>query len=432
MAGSLADQSRVSQWLSDMSLGEAESSGQLSEHRTGQPSIRIPIAALTQLVQSATLREAPRLQDVGLELGQRLADRMRLATSAWEGGIEAVRRETEQAQRTMNAASLENAVTPSRDHAARKTRQGASTPANCNLQDRSATPALQAVSAERNRGPGPSHWDVGRTPGGYQTFYGGIRDDRSRVRFGRREPEHSTIQEDTYSMPPTQQSAAPGGNAARQQRQQAASRVNSGRAPFQATLANFYQPPEAEFAADVAEYDHATNDRRQGGVRQMLARFPRLDIDVFEGDVPKWLEFAASFKQCVHDVVPDAGLRMTYLRKYLSPNVRARFQHLFYDERCYFRVLDALEFQYDRPELVARIHLTAIEAAPSCSEGDYSGLSSLSRKLNEATACLTNVGCRADLCSQTLLGDMARKLPPTLRLEWGREVRRRGGYRRCR
>ena len=396
-SGSAASSSRVNQWLSDMSVDSAEEG---SLHHAGVPSMRVSIAALTQLVQNATMRETPRAGRVGHELGQRLAERMMMATGAWDEGIAQVRRE---------AASAADQRIPA---APLRGRQGASTPANPR-EPGVNEPARRLVSdAQSNRTPVPTYFDAGRTPGGYRAFYEGIRDNQSRVRFWEQGANRSA--EETYTLPPS--------THVQPLRAQEWERV-----PFQATLGNLYRLPNHEFDAIAATESPSVTTQPRAFAHGMLSRFPRLEVEPFDGDVTKWFEFAASFKQCVHDVVPDLGLRMTYLRKFLTSTVRARFQHLLYDERCYYRVLDALEFEYGRPELVARIHLAAIEAAPSCSEGDYSRLLSLSRKLNEATACLTNIGCVADLCSQTLLGTVARKLPPTLRLEWGREARRRGG-----
>ena len=137
------------------------------------------------------------------------------------------------------------------------------------------------------------------------------------------------------------------------------------------------------------------------------------EIKPFDGDPKEWHAFADRFKTEVHDVVPNDTLRLLYLRKWLSPEIRQTCV-----KSSYPHFLKQLRNDYGHPVLVIRACLQALKQVEPVVD-DYD-IEELTKQIHTTLTVLTKAGCHVDVYSYSLfeLSGVTSKLPPTLRREW--------------
>ena len=159
-----------------------------------------------------------------------------------------------------------------------------------------------------------------------------------------------------------------------------------------------------------------------GGAPWMSSLMPQFEFPKFDGDPRKWIEFMASFKSLVHDVIPSNALRLGVLRQMLEPNVRVSLGKTLNDPRLYPQTLDQLKRRFGDPYRIARAHMQALEDLKPVRGDNLSELRNFWYELRGSVINLQHNGGDVELNCGTNVERLVRKLSTGLRKQWGRRV----------
>ena len=162
----------------------------------------------------------------------------------------------------------------------------------------------------------------------------------------------------------------------------------------------------------------ATQDRRTIA----KATLPALKLEPFNGDHTRWSEFAAGFKDLVHDVVDADYQRLQYLKMYLTPNVRSRISGLLSDPSTYQAALENLRNRYGNPLLIAQAATAKIARLPNIKVGDLRSLDQYIGGISDIITTLKRCNQVGEINSPTVVKMVLGKLPSVWKDTWGEEI----------
>ena len=162
----------------------------------------------------------------------------------------------------------------------------------------------------------------------------------------------------------------------------------------------------------------------QVGAPWMASLMPQFEFPKFNGDPRQWIEFMASFKSLVHDVVPSNALRMGVLRQMLDPNVRASLGMTLNDPNLYPRALEQLKRRYGDPYKIARAHMQALNEMKPFRGDDLNALKTFWYELRGSVTNLQANGGEGEIQCGSNVDRLVEKLPLSLRRQWGKFVYR--------
>ncbi|KFD65639.1 hypothetical protein M514_22234 [Trichuris suis] len=155
--------------------------------------------------------------------------------------------------------------------------------------------------------------------------------------------------------------------------------------------------------------------------------FPSVDpvhcIEPFDGDPRKWDLFIGSFRALVHDVMPSDAIRMAYLRRLLSPQVRDSIATYLHNPELYRDALKDLRYRYGDRRLIAQYSLKALRGMEPLRREDLNELDRFSCELHGIICSLVKSGHQAEMIAAGNVHDVVTKLTPRLREKWTEKAR---------
>ncbi|XP_036320424.1 uncharacterized protein LOC118734934, partial [Rhagoletis pomonella] len=142
----------------------------------------------------------------------------------------------------------------------------------------------------------------------------------------------------------------------------------------------------------------------------------------FSGDPEDW----PLFKACYIDTTREFGYNNKHnlirLQKALCGNAKQKVSSLliFPDEVSH--VLEELEFNFGRPELLLRIQMQKIQQCPTISERNIEQIVDFANRVRNIVAFLKSANCHQHLMSPMLLELLVLKMPASKQFEWSRHV----------
>ena len=90
-----------------------------------------------------------------------------------------------------------------------------------------------------------------------------------------------------------------------------------------------------------------------------LQNAPKVNVDVFSGDMLEYQYFVATFREVVERVVPDERGRLTRLIQFTSGEAKELVRHCIHDDSntCYSHAMSLLEKHYGDPHRIACAYL---------------------------------------------------------------------------
>ncbi|KFD60240.1 hypothetical protein M514_27583 [Trichuris suis] len=151
---------------------------------------------------------------------------------------------------------------------------------------------------------------------------------------------------------------------------------------------------------------------------------PALGVEPYDGDPRKWDMFIGSFRALVHDVMPSDAIRIAYLRKLLSPQVRDSVATYLYNPALYHQALRTLKHRYGDRRLIAQYSVKALRNIKPLRHEDVAELDRFACELHGITTSLSKTGDELELYSAGNLHDVVAKLTYRLRERWLESARR--------
>ncbi|KFD45444.1 hypothetical protein M513_13676 [Trichuris suis] len=152
---------------------------------------------------------------------------------------------------------------------------------------------------------------------------------------------------------------------------------------------------------------------------------PALGVEPYDGDPRKWDMFIGSFRALVHDVMPSDAIRIAYLRKLLSPQVRDSVAtYLYNNPALYHQAVRRLKHRYGDRRLIAQYSVKALRNIKPLRHEDVAELDRFACELHGITTSLSKTGDELELYSAGNLHDVVAKLTYRLRERWLESARR--------
>ena len=151
----------------------------------------------------------------------------------------------------------------------------------------------------------------------------------------------------------------------------------------------------------------------------------RIQVPKFKGNPDKWPYFWGIFSALVdkNERLPSA-IKFARLINALSEEVKEVVSCLTGESGDYERAVSLLTDRYGDPRDVIDAHLRRITGWPSVREKDRSGFERYADALQAAVFALDKPAYRHGLRSHPLCTQLVRKLPPSDKDEWVRQVER--------
>ena len=151
------------------------------------------------------------------------------------------------------------------------------------------------------------------------------------------------------------------------------------------------------------------------------AKMPKLNINVFDGEIESWEQFYENFKENVHNKeLPDTQ-KFSYLQSYLQGEALEVIKG--FPLASYQEAWNLLKENYSKPERIALRHIASLInlSLPSNAKGPGLG-ASLKTMLNKIQMHLRSLNNLGPLKAETILCPwIVSKFPEAVALEWGRQ-----------
>lgn len=152
-------------------------------------------------------------------------------------------------------------------------------------------------------------------------------------------------------------------------------------------------------------------------------RLPELKIDIFNGELQKWMSFWEQFEGTIHrNTAISVTDKFHYLRKYLAGDAAATIAGFPTTESSYNDAISMLQQRFGDKQRIEQQHLTALRQLRGVkSADDIRGM----RKLYDTTQlnvrCLVALGVSTSTFSAMLCNILLEALPYEMALEYHRE-----------
>ena len=155
-----------------------------------------------------------------------------------------------------------------------------------------------------------------------------------------------------------------------------------------------------------------------------LQSAPKVDIDVFSGEVLEYQYFVENFREVVERVIPDERGRLTRLIQATEGEAKELIRHCIHGDRktCYTHAMDLLKQQYGDPHRIATAYLKELREWPMVEQNKSSAFRSFNRFLIKCKIYKNKDQFLRELDSAETLRTLVLKLPVNLQDKWNRKV----------
>ncbi len=152
-----------------------------------------------------------------------------------------------------------------------------------------------------------------------------------------------------------------------------------------------------------------------------LQSAPKVDIDIFSGDVLEYQYFVETFHEVVERVIPDERGRLTRLIQSTEGEPKELIRHCIHDERdvCYTNAMLLLQQQYGDPYRIASAYLKELHQWPKIKANDAKAFRSFNHFLIKCKI-YKKKGHLRELDSAENLRALVVKFPINLQDKWNR------------
>ena len=156
-----------------------------------------------------------------------------------------------------------------------------------------------------------------------------------------------------------------------------------------------------------------------------LQSAPKVDIDVFSGDVLEYQYFVETFHEVVERVIPDEKGRLTRLIQSTAGEAKQLIRHCIYDDRdtCFTNAMSLLKQQYGDPYRISSAYLKELHQWPKIKGNDASAFRSFNHFLIKCKI-YKKKGHLQELDSAENLRALVLKFPVNLQDKWNRRADR--------
>ncbi len=155
-----------------------------------------------------------------------------------------------------------------------------------------------------------------------------------------------------------------------------------------------------------------------------LQSAPKVDMDVFSGEVLEYQYFIETFREVVERVIPDERGRLTRLIQYTSGEPKELIRHCIHDDpgTCYTHAMDLLKNQYGDPHRIATAYLKELRQWPKLKQHDAKSFRLFYHFLIKCKIYKKKGQFLNELDSTDNLRCLVKKLPTNLQDKWNRRV----------
>lgn len=161
---------------------------------------------------------------------------------------------------------------------------------------------------------------------------------------------------------------------------------------------------------------HDSSNHRQQAARKLH------DLPVFSGAPEDWPKFNAMFRQSTDAYGYSALDNCIRLQRCLTGEAKETVDCLLLDVNGTEKVMEALEFRYGRPELLAQAQLRRVRELPPIPENKAEMIIPFASKVANMLAYLDQPKTKQYLANPELLEQLVQKLPLSRRHDWGRHA----------
>ncbi|XP_064475747.1 uncharacterized protein LOC135389643 [Ornithodoros turicata] len=169
----------------------------------------------------------------------------------------------------------------------------------------------------------------------------------------------------------------------------------------------------------------STNPISNGG-RSSVVRLPRLQLQTFKGDIPKWPPFWEQFRQSIHENENlSRSEKFQYWRSLLSGPPAAAIAGLQATEMCYQDAIDILTRRFGDQKRIEREHLGKLRIPPVVtSSDDIRGLRGLFDHVQTHRRGLQALGISPSTYAALLVDIIPKALPGNITVVYYRRSAR--------
>ena len=143
----------------------------------------------------------------------------------------------------------------------------------------------------------------------------------------------------------------------------------------------------------------------------------------FTGDPTEWPAFFAEYEDSNADCKFTEQQKMSRLRAALKGKARAHVQEYLMLPNMADKIMDSLKRLYGRPEFIIDGLIEKTRKLEAPKESRPETLISFSTSVSTMANCIESMKCQAHLSNPMLVKELMGKLPPSMKLRWGREVK---------
>ena len=153
---------------------------------------------------------------------------------------------------------------------------------------------------------------------------------------------------------------------------------------------------------------------------QMIAQMPKRiqDLPEFCGCVEEWPMFLSAYQHSTAAYQYNNFENCLRLQKALRGEAKESVRSLLIHPDNVGSVMEQLQFQYGRPELIIYTQLQQIREISAISEGAVEKLVPFAVKVQNFAAFFKTANAYQHLMNPTLMNELVQKLPMSKRLEW--------------
>src|SRR5277367_5964549 len=145
-------------------------------------------------------------------------------------------------------------------------------------------------------------------------------------------------------------------------------------------------------------------------------------LPTFSGDPEQWLTFYTQYKLSEESGRFTKADLILRLQEALQGKAREAVETLMVTPDNLELILEILERNFGRPDLIIRSMVARVRSMTSFSEDRFDLMMDFSNKVHGLVNTMKHLRSEGHMTNPQLLADLSAKLPATLRLQWGAEV----------